>query len=89
MLGRSLKSGDSSYGRILIFVPDRAVGCFKRRQSPHEFEEFEYGRESGDVRWRWYTNTRAADSEMVMSRAPEETRSVTRRKTEGDDTILP
>ena len=23
MLGRSLKSGNSSYGRLLIFVPDR------------------------------------------------------------------
>jgi hypothetical protein len=25
MLGRSLKSGDSSYGRILIFVPDKPL----------------------------------------------------------------
>ena len=32
MLGRSLMSGDSSYGRILIFVPDKPLEQFSKRR---------------------------------------------------------
>ena len=32
MLGRSLMSGDSSYWRILIFVPDKPLEQFSKRR---------------------------------------------------------